>query len=859
MNTQEITGQSPAPTAELVLNAALMYANLGRSVIPVYVDANRAKTPAVHWSIFQRRRATTDDLTRWFSLTRFSGIGIVTGLISLLCVLDFDNDEAFAAFATAFPDLTETYIVRTRRGWHVYFALPPYLHVSSRSVTGIDLLAEGKYVVAPPTTIDGFRYKSVRGGQPRILSENDLSRVHHFLDGRSKPRSTVNDQTRGLSPLPATSTPDLADLYKQLTLQNGRNHALFYSSLRARDMGWTPQQAENMLLGLHMGHPPTANHRTESAAQRQREGERTIASAYTRPPRRETVTPSTDEAVSCLPNTIREALLKRKDGAAVLRTLEGLTLAGHSAPTITAPDARRLLAGGVGKDSIRAALNAVGVDGQPIFEPCTDNSPPAPPVETGTGSPSGNGLNGSAHDEKNASSGGQNPPKMRGRSARVFYIPGVYTLCQRLGIDKLSDTQGDPIRRADLKSPKTLRAALEYRFIQRRPGQYFQALLAERLNVSDRTVRRYHADVHAAVCAEPCFIDTLITWANVDKLPTDADIREMSINVNGMCLQDPHGKRYPVKREIAVRLLVRHKRLTLRRQTASFYWVGDVKPASRTLKPPISTAKLVVEPPAYQKHEPCRGMVCHALMEHAAIQPLLFAADTTPKPLIHVTPRPDAPPLVLRSQPIIPPARPPRKTRRYYRQALPDVALENIAQRVYTATTRPTDPTNTGHELSLPNARRLVETFGFEAVQHALKELDYQRSKGKVRNPAGFLITVCGTRWRILNPDVLKRPQFTAEPRRTSRAARKPYDFEKEMSKASLPYLHWRLELAELEEGRDRIEYWRGKLHEKRMKTGERYLKWRLKLARENANREEIAFWKRELAIKQGKEDDLGL
>lgn len=143
-------------------SAAQRYLTLGFSVIPL-----KGKVPVVTWRAYQRRRPTQAELLRWARRGLFQNVGIVCGEVSGdLVVLDFDAPGAYNAFRARFPDLARTYTVATGGGgWHVYLrvdALPP-----SRRGQGVELCAEGRQVVAPPSIHPGT-------GQ--------LYRVHLLLD-----------------------------------------------------------------------------------------------------------------------------------------------------------------------------------------------------------------------------------------------------------------------------------------------------------------------------------------------------------------------------------------------------------------------------------------------------------------------------------------------------------------------------------------------------------------------------------------------------------------------------------------------------------------------------------------------------
>ena len=115
---------------------------LGFSVFPV---ALRQKRPALSsWKAYQTESASPVTVTAWSETP--SNIGIATGIISRMIVLDLDCEEAVArAEALGLPS---TLTVRTGKGRHVYFKHPGG-RVGNRTgiFPGADIRGDGGYVV----------------------------------------------------------------------------------------------------------------------------------------------------------------------------------------------------------------------------------------------------------------------------------------------------------------------------------------------------------------------------------------------------------------------------------------------------------------------------------------------------------------------------------------------------------------------------------------------------------------------------------------------------------------------------------------------------------------------------------------
>lgn len=137
-----------------MLEAALDYQKRGYSVIPVAKD----KKPLISWREYQDRIATPEEIKSWFQKTPDANIGIVTGPISNLTVIDCDSQEAITAVRTIYKGTTPT--VKTPKGLHYYFKYAEGTR-NTVKVQGLDLdvRSEGGYVVAPPSiNAEGKQY-----------------------------------------------------------------------------------------------------------------------------------------------------------------------------------------------------------------------------------------------------------------------------------------------------------------------------------------------------------------------------------------------------------------------------------------------------------------------------------------------------------------------------------------------------------------------------------------------------------------------------------------------------------------------------------------------------------------------------
>ena len=141
-----------------VLREALRYLSLGYSIVPLHA---RSKIPAIKWDRYQNEKPTVEDVSKWFSVDR--NVAIITGFISGLVVLDVDT-----AKGGEHEPLLEKYptdmVVKTGKGYHLYYQHPGW-HVDNavEFLPGVDVRADGGYVVAPPSIHpNGSKYEWLR-------------------------------------------------------------------------------------------------------------------------------------------------------------------------------------------------------------------------------------------------------------------------------------------------------------------------------------------------------------------------------------------------------------------------------------------------------------------------------------------------------------------------------------------------------------------------------------------------------------------------------------------------------------------------------------------------------------------------
>ena len=132
--------------------------DLGLSVFPIPYGS---KIPTLSWKPLQDRLATDDELRDWFPAGQPMNLGIVTGAISRLVVLDADTEAALAYVAECTPHTP--WWTQTARGRHAYFTHPGG-HVTNRGTDLVHVRGDGGYVLGDGSLHpSGARYHSSVG------------------------------------------------------------------------------------------------------------------------------------------------------------------------------------------------------------------------------------------------------------------------------------------------------------------------------------------------------------------------------------------------------------------------------------------------------------------------------------------------------------------------------------------------------------------------------------------------------------------------------------------------------------------------------------------------------------------------
>ena len=137
---------------------AIEYLKLGWSVIPISWEGSnkKPKTPLIKWEPYQHKLPEEGELLQWWAQWPQANIGIVTGELSGIVVVDIESLESQDAYAYEFGEIHATICQTTGRenGIHLFFKHPKdgNRYITRAGVRpDMDTRGDGGYVVIAPS------------------------------------------------------------------------------------------------------------------------------------------------------------------------------------------------------------------------------------------------------------------------------------------------------------------------------------------------------------------------------------------------------------------------------------------------------------------------------------------------------------------------------------------------------------------------------------------------------------------------------------------------------------------------------------------------------------------------------------
>ena len=233
-----------------MLASALRYRSIGWSVIPL---SPHSKIPPKGFEVvpYRKRLASEGEIVEWWNKWPNANIGIVTGKLSNLFVVDLDkykpeyNEEIALQY---FPDNIVTPMdMSPRGGEHHYYQYPddvePTIHADT--LPAIDYRGEGGYVLAPPSCFEGKKSKWIIPPEDTPFA----SAPSQFLSLINK--SIINNDkyildTRGLTSYKLKDVNNV-NLCYYFSQEGRRDQDIFHVATILKNGGATAEEIFNIL------------------------------------------------------------------------------------------------------------------------------------------------------------------------------------------------------------------------------------------------------------------------------------------------------------------------------------------------------------------------------------------------------------------------------------------------------------------------------------------------------------------------------------------------------------------------------------------------------------------------------------
>lgn len=151
-----------------VLEEALAYIRKGYSLVSV---RENAKVPSEPWLEYQQRRMTEAEATKRWTDTPRANVGIITGRVSDLLVVDVDGKAGLHALDEAGIVLPRTLTIKTPKGLHFYYKWQQYPGTTAGLLQNVDIRNDGGFVVAPPSRTENGVYTIIHDNPIAVLGD----------------------------------------------------------------------------------------------------------------------------------------------------------------------------------------------------------------------------------------------------------------------------------------------------------------------------------------------------------------------------------------------------------------------------------------------------------------------------------------------------------------------------------------------------------------------------------------------------------------------------------------------------------------------------------------------------------------
>jgi len=217
------------------LTLAMEYCKRGFSIIPI--KSKDKSPPLIAWEDHQARKADEAEIKGWFEKWGDINLGLVTGEVSGIIVIDIDSEAAKEGLKKHAGDYDLEAVPRSRtgRGWQLFFRHPGG-KIQNRAgiLPNLDFRGDGGYVVVPPSTHpngETYEWEVPLNGELPKLPQQLFSLITSGNGTGQEPRERFNT-TQALAGVP----------------EGERDETLFKLACKLRSADVPKDMAERLIL-----------------------------------------------------------------------------------------------------------------------------------------------------------------------------------------------------------------------------------------------------------------------------------------------------------------------------------------------------------------------------------------------------------------------------------------------------------------------------------------------------------------------------------------------------------------------------------------------------------------------------------